>query len=68
VPRFSSYTEKSPSGTGLHVWLYATHDLGGKLGRVNREKGIEVYRGGRYFTLTGEPLTQFSANVEHRDA
>lgn len=50
-----TYTEVSPSGEGLHIW-----------GRFNlpteKEKGlrnqyIEIYRGGRFMTVTGEPYT-----------
>lgn len=44
-----TYTEVSPSGTGLRLfWL-------GKIAKSvkNDEKGVEVYRDGRYLTITG---------------
>ncbi len=50
----SSYTEGSPSGSGLHIigtgakpaWLPNRIDMPG-------EAGIEIYDHGRYFTMTG---------------
>lgn len=58
-----SYTEKSRSGRGVHVLLR------GKLpfpGRNNRE-GVEIYRTGRYFILTGRKLL-FGEIVENQAA
>lgn len=47
---FKSYTERSPSGTGIHVIMRAS--VGGK-----RDKsGIEIYSEARYFTMTGDVL------------
>ncbi len=47
----ATYTEVSPSGNGLHVWLR------GELARdgVNRVLGVrlEAYSRGRYLTVTG---------------
>src|SRR5438128_569556 len=51
VDRFATYTELSPSGTGLHLWLKA------KLPGTGRRQGpIEVYDRARYFTVTGHHL------------
>ena len=44
---FNSYTELSPSRTGLHILVKALLDGG------RRGKGIEVYGTGRFFTVTG---------------
>ena len=51
-----SYTEVSPSGTGVHVIVKAT--LGGPGKKVNRPDGsaIELYDRGRYFTVTGDAV------------
>lgn len=56
-----SYTEISPSGTGLHVWVLGDlpEDWAAKLPgaeKVNgKEPGLDVYGGGtRFLTLTGE--------------
>jgi putative DNA primase/helicase len=48
VQRFASYTERTPSGHGLRVWIR------GKLPPKGRRKGpVEMYDDGRYFTVTG---------------
>jgi primase-polymerase (primpol)-like protein len=49
LPRFSTYAELSPSGSGFHI-------IGqGKLPKKGRRKDlIEMYESGRYFTVTGE--------------
>jgi len=53
------YTEKSPSGTGLHAFVdcAALPEGGRKLSQAH--SGIEIYHGqegGRYFTMTGEKV------------
>ena len=61
VERLDSYTEFSPSGTGLHILC-----LGALPTEKGRRKGaVEVYGTGRYFTVTGRP---FSAIRPIRDA
>lgn len=52
VGRLNSYTEFSPSGTGLHILC---------LGKLPTDKGrrsgpVEVYGAGRFFTVTGRPF------------
>ena len=48
VDRLHSYTEKSPSDTGLRIFLK------GDLSEKGRRKGnFEVYKSGRFLTLTG---------------
>ena len=50
VRRFDSYTEISPSGTGLHIICK------GKLpGEAVKRPRAELYDRGRYFTVTGKP-------------
>jgi hypothetical protein len=66
LSQLDSYSEISPSRMGIKVWTHAWHDLGGKSGRRNAKKGVEIYRERRFFALTGERLTQFSGNVEYR--
>lgn len=51
ISRFKSYTELSPSGTGVHI--IAKGSLPGKGKKVG---DIEMYDQGRYFTVTGEIL------------
>ncbi|NQU11269.1 hypothetical protein HQ590_10790 [bacterium] len=53
VPKLASYTERTPSGQGLHTWVRATLPFRG--GANDRKAGIEIYERARYFTLTGKP-------------
>jgi len=51
IELLNSYTEISPSGTGIRIFVKA--DLPG----TRRKKGnIEVYNLGRYLTLTGHRI------------
>lgn len=65
VDRFNSYTEVSPSGTGLHILC-----LGKLPGRGLKRKKAEMYDHGRYFTVTeqtyGEkrPLREAQAEID----
>jgi putative DNA primase/helicase len=61
IEKLDSYTEVSPSGTGLHVLLKAK--LNGEGARKNR---IELYDTGRYFTLTGEHLQGTPQSINER--
>lgn len=45
---FNSYSEISPSGKGLHIWVKGTVPSG------RRRGPIEVYSTGRYMTMTGQ--------------
>ena len=52
ITEVHSYTEVSPSGTGIRILVKATLPPGG------RKKGnIEMYETGRYLTVTGHHLT-----------
>jgi primase-polymerase (primpol)-like protein len=48
--RFNSYSERSPSGGGLHIIIQASVPRG----RKNPEKATEIYSLGRFFTMTGD--------------
>ena len=48
-----SYTEISPSGSGLHIFFRGT--MPGK-GNKNSTSGVEMYASARYFTMTGNQL------------
>ena len=52
IGRCKSYTEKSKSGTGIHILLYGDLPFKGK----NNLKGVEIYKSARYFIMTGETL------------
>lgn len=63
VDGLNSYTEISPSGTGLHVLAR------GSLPEGRRRKGsIEIYADGRYFTLTGARLEGTPRDLRERTA
>jgi hypothetical protein len=61
VRELDSYTEFSPSGTGLHVLLRAKLPQGG-----NGRARIEMYDRGRFFTVTGRRLGGTSHVLEER--
>jgi primase-polymerase (primpol)-like protein len=70
VERLNSYTELSPSGTGIHIILraslLATIE---KLGRdeIQHKSGsIEIYDRDRYFTVTGKHLAGSPSTIEDR--
>ena len=56
VDRFDSYTEISPSGTGVHIIANADINEVGLIGRANHSAGVEIYNYGRYFTVTGKQI------------
>jgi len=61
VDALDSYTEISPSGTGLHTLAQ------GKLPPGRRKQGdLEMYDSGRYFTVTGNHLPRTPKTVEER--
>ena len=53
LEKAQSYTEISPSGSGLHIFLRGV--MPGK-GNKNSTSGVEMYAAARYFTMTGNRL------------
>jgi len=53
LEKAQSYTEISPSGSGLHIFLRGV--MPGK-GNKNSTSGVEMYSVARYFTMTGNRL------------
>lgn len=49
----ATYTEFSPSGTGVHLLFKGQKPKGGCR---NTQTGVEMYDGGRYFTVTGRQV------------
>lgn len=49
-----TYLEISPSGTGLHAYLYGEKPK--KKCKGGPDNNLEVYEAGRHFTVTGRPL------------
>ncbi len=63
VEELDSYTEISPSGTGLHILVRGTLPSDG-----NRNGKVEMYDRGRFFTVTGRRLVGTSHLIEERQA
>jgi hypothetical protein len=60
MAQFPTYTEISPTGTGIKLFLLHGDDAGGSFTNTLPDDGsIEVYpgEGTRYFTVTGHPVT-----------
>ena len=70
LDEFPSYTERSPSGDGLHVIILSDVELdSGRSKYINGDKiendgKLECYRKARYFTVTGNV---FESRTELRD-
>lgn len=58
IQDLTTYTEISPSGTGLHVIAKATLPGGGR-----KNEQLEVYSSQRFFTITGEHLGETPTDV-----
>ncbi|ELZ00786.1 hypothetical protein C481_11145 [Natrialba asiatica DSM 12278] len=62
IDDFGSYSEISPSGTGVHVLVEG--GLDGKLGHKNDNLGIEMYEHERYLTFTGRHISGTPETIE----
>lgn len=65
IRKLDSYTEISPSGAGLHVWL-RVQEKSFLIG--NRQGKIEIYGKERYMTVTGDHLPGTPLTIEDRQA
>jgi hypothetical protein len=61
VTALNSYTEVSPSGRGVHIFVSGELPLGRR-----KKDRIEVYQHGRFFTVTGRHLEGTPLSVEPR--
>lgn len=72
IERMASYTEWSPSGTGVHIWVRgvlptnAYHKVKNIPGATHMDAAIEMYDRGRYFTVTGKVVTGCIDTIEDR--
>ena len=62
IKALDSYTEISPSGTGIKVFVRGVLPQGGR-----RKARLEMYDAGRYFTVTGEHVAGTPTTVEERN-
>ena len=61
IEELDSYTEISPSGTGVHILVRGELPEG-----RNRKGRFEAYDRGRYFTVTGKHLSGTPQSIESR--
>lgn len=61
IDEVRSYSEVSPSGTGIRIFARGTLPGGGR-----KRAGIEIYDGGRFLTVTGAHLTGTPRTLEER--
>ena len=54
IETMDSYTEFSPSGSGVHILYKNDGDVHQEWKKKNTKLGIEMYHQGRYFTVTGD--------------
>lgn len=73
IKRANSYTEVSPSGTGIHVLLYGMLPENGRTRAKQEstldcyeESEIEMYDSGRFFTVTFDHIDLSTLNVYQR--
>lgn len=68
IDDFNSYTEISPSKTGVKIWVRVNPTLSLKGKNYHRPDGgaIEIYVGGKYFTVTADYLANTPATIEQR--
>jgi hypothetical protein len=67
VEDVDSYTEVSPSGQGVKVFLQATKP-GSRCRKAYHDGEVEIYDADRFFTVTGRWLPDVSGEVEARQA
>lgn len=58
INNVNSYTEKSQSGTGIHILVK------GSIPKAIKKEEIEIYSKGRYFTVTGNRI--YGSDIEER--
>jgi hypothetical protein len=69
VDRVDSYTEITPSGTGVRIWIKAKKpgtDCEKGMGQDGRK--VEIYESGRFFTTSGKHLAGTRTTMEDRQA
>ncbi len=64
ISALDSYTEFSPSGTGIHILCKGELPNDRKFSGL----GVEMYSGGRFFTITGDIVPGCKMTIEARKA
>ena len=68
VDTLNSYTERSPSGMGVHIIVKGVEPQPAAKKHYNGLKSVELYSNGRYFTMTGDHFPGTPTTVEDRGA
>jgi hypothetical protein len=58
IDEMGSYSERSPSGAGVHIFVHAAIPKGHPTRLQSSPFGIEAYSHGRFLTVTGDRLGQ----------
>lgn len=66
IDRFGSYTEVSPSGTGVHIYAKGTLKGAARRRQAGEKMKVEAYPSRQYFTFTGEHLQNTPTTIEER--
>jgi hypothetical protein len=65
VEQLASYSEVSPSGTGVKVFVQAVKP-GSRCRKAYHDGEVEIYDRDRFFTVTGEHVSETPASIEAR--
>jgi predicted P-loop ATPase len=68
VEEMASYTEISPSGTGLHTYALGSFSGPGKRVEFSDGSAVELYCKGRYSCVTGRPLAGLPVDLQPLNA
>ena len=66
IEKLDSYTEITPSGRGVRIWIEAEKPPGSWSANKTGEIEIEVYTTGRFFTVTGRHMEGTPRSIEQR--
>ena len=66
IERLNTYTEVSPSGRGVRLWLHGVKPGTSCKRTLSKTEQIEVYDHDRFFTVTGHHLTGTPSTIEDR--
>src|SRR5208337_2202904 len=67
VQQFDSYTERTPSGRGLRVWIHGVKP-GRKCSKKSSKSSVEIYSRDRYLTVTGRIVDGMPLAIATRQA
>ncbi len=68
VDQLHSYTEVSPSGTGVKIWVKAKKPSNDRSRTKHEDGEVEMYDHGRYFAVTGHLWPGVPATIQERQA